>query len=101
MSTPREDQEQIANLPSVAARYKAASNRASSQQLARAMEQLQKSAAGAVFPREVSPKDQPVPTPSQPKKCDSVELAVMARGKRFGASEREASRRYAGAKAII
>ncbi|TNJ42048.1 hypothetical protein [Phaeobacter sp. B1627] len=104
MSTPRNDPEEIANLPSVAARYKAASNTASSQQLARAMAQLQKSAAGAVFPREVRPNDQPAPKPSLPKAAktrESAELAVMTRRGHFGASEREASRRYAGAKAII
>ncbi|MFP3381991.1 MULTISPECIES: hypothetical protein [Tritonibacter] len=91
-------------LPEVAARYKAAVTPATTQQLAKAMAQLQKSAAGAVFPREATKKDTPVVLPSTAGRRqggDNVEYALLARHKLQQTSEREASRRYAGAKTII
>ncbi|KUP92399.1 hypothetical protein [Tritonibacter horizontis] len=104
MSTQQENQAELANVPDIAARYRAASSSASTQQLANAMALLQKSAAGAVFPREATSDDAPapdVPSKKMARTCASNELAFMSRRSPFRTSEREASRRYAGAKTVI
>ncbi len=105
MSTQQENSADPGNVRAIAARYKAASASASTQQLANAMALLQKSAAGAVFPREATSNDTPVPAAAKekrPRTCASNELAVLSQRRGpFRTSEKEASRRYAGAKSFI
>ncbi len=91
------------SLPSIAARYQKAALSPSTQQLAQALAMLQRSAAGAIFPREAKEEDLPAPPlviTSLRQASDTFEQALLARRRRQ-TTEREASRLYAGARPFI
>lgn len=81
--------------------YRAFSNSMATQQLARAMAELRESAAGAHFPREAAPSDMPVGPKPIASEQDTAQQAFLAHRNLHRMSEREASRLYAGAKAVI
>jgi len=104
MSSRKEDPARTSPVPTVAAQDTSAGTSASTRQLARAMAQLQKSAANAVFPRQVTSNDLPDPnTPNavRPVRYGSVELTLMSRSGHHRTTGREASRLYTGAKAFF
>ena len=80
--------------------YRAFGNSMATQQLARAMAELRESAA-AHFPREAAPSDMPAGPKPIASEQDTAQQTFLAHRNLHRMSEREASRLYAGAKAVI